>query len=295
MMRRCRPRLEIRFGLTDCVLLLHAGQMRPFGFRLLKVGVVVMTDRWSRFACVVFSAVAVLVTALLVAGCGERPERGGGASDTGGEVRSEDRSHDRSDAGGGGDEDEVADGEEALPRIRDRIESSSAAPALPSRRELGEVAGDTIEGYFSEDASGFLAMLRSQGIEPNERMLGDFFADDVWPRMRRVFAGGVFDLDGIEMRDEFARGPYSEPARPGYGSRVARRDAGRAFLDRIDERELEKAELVLPGRFTAQDGTEFDGTFVFVFAFNPEDERWVLIEMRTYGVPNGVDLLLPTL
>ena len=267
--------------------------MGPFGFHILKVDVVVMTERWSWIGCGLFVAAAVLVSALFVVGCGERPERGGGASVTGGEVSSEDRSHDRSDAGGGGDE--VAEGEEALPRIRDRIESSSAAPALPSRRELGEVAGDTIEGYFSEDASGFLAMLRAQGIEPNERMLGDFFADDMWPQMRRVFAGARFDLDGVEMRDEFARGPYSEADRPGYGSRVARRDGGRAFLDRIDERELEKAELVLPGRFTAQDGTEFDGTFVFVFAFNPEDERWVLIEMRTYGVPNGVDLLLPTL
>ncbi|MEQ8769044.1 MAG: hypothetical protein RIB60_00890 [Phycisphaerales bacterium] len=178
---------------------------------------------------------------------------------------------------------------ERTQRVVDSILETVTSAGSP-QSEVVTVAQETISAYLNPDVSVVLDLLRRQGIEPPRSLAnGDEEAQERWRRKQALLALAEFDAGSAVWRE----GP-PPPASSGF-RRMARRDAGRAFLGDIPESARRSAELAIAAEFTAQDGEVFPGELGFGFVLNPENGQWVLCHLRIDGVPNGVLAMLPPL
>lgn len=172
--------------------------------------------------------------------------------------------------------------------------SSSALDRLPARENLGLAIEHTVLAYASETPDEFIDLLNEQGITVSPILFDNpTWAERVWTEARVLLVLAEFDLDEIRIVRATSRG--FEPNDRSLTVRTVRRDDARPFLRSKGIGSLERAELVMPGRFTSQDSTKFDGTLVVQFTLNPETNQWVLTELRMIGEPPGSFVMLPPL
>ncbi len=179
---------------------------------------------------------------------------------------------------------EVAQAPERV--VSNAISSPRGVPAgTPAPDSLVENAASTVGALASGDPDEFREMLREQGVELNDAMRSEQFAERWLETTGKIFAQAEIDPDGVRVIRPRISGEYVHPV-PGLKGLTARRDAGRSFLSEYSSGELETVQLVLPGRYPALSGNMIEATVVIEFTLNPRSQRWVLTEMQTHGVPN---------
>lgn len=158
---------------------------------------------------------------------------------------------------------------------------------------VSDAAVKTVRAYLDPDPAAFQSVLQQQGVAPPPIAASDPESwRELWGQAQALVAHARFDTARISWR----RADESAPVLTSAASvRVGRRDGARAFLDALAPRDRIAAELILPGSFTAQDGSTFEGALSLRFVKDPSVDRWVLVQLALEGVPNEVTALMPPL
>ncbi len=164
---------------------------------------------------------------------------------------------------------------------------AEAPLGLPDAAQLGRTMRDTIASLDAETPDEFFAVLEAQGVSPPVAQSPEV-AQIMWQVHRSLMVHAEFDLDRLRVVNVRREGRYEPPLRPHFARLTAGGAERRPFLNEPGADNLPAAEFILPGRFTASDGQEFDADMVFGFTYNRAIDTWVLTERRLVNFPTGV-------